>query len=175
MTGSSEACVAQHNVQMVGTCPRDRGEIWQSYTPLTQSCSISMQVEFCALRHWYLCSNSKTPTVTPQGLAQYVLIKQPSGSIWNALPWTFQVESIGLEKLKLVFPVWELKQHNCRVNRFPSFKAEWGKKPFILQSLHMICSEAEYLCFIRVNWVHFLTGGFQEHFFITYIAVSLKF
>lgn len=133
----------KHSVQVPGTCPRWQGRntaLWHQYTGF-----------FAPLRHGYLC-NSGMPTVTPQGLVQYMLTEQPHRSIWNALPLPFQVESIRLEKLKLVFQMQELKQHHSRVRRFPSFKAEQGKKAFALQSLHVIWTAAEHLHFIWVKW-----------------------
>lgn len=132
--------------------------------PYTQSWDISIPGAFCPLRHGYLRSSSRLPTVSPWGLVQYVLIEQPSGSIWNALPLTLQVELIGMEKLKLVFQMWELKQHQSRVNRFPSFKAEQGRKSFALQSLHVIRKEVEYLGFITVKEADNFTGGLLEFF-----------
>lgn len=59
--------------------------------------------------HGHLCSKSRTPTAAPQRLVQYVLMEQPSGSVGNALPLTFQAEPTGSEKLKLGFQMRGLK------------------------------------------------------------------
>lgn len=162
MTGSSDACVAQRQCCQCQGMPQGWGNMAALYT--LKHWDISIQVGFCPLRHGHPHSNSRLPTASPWGLVQYVLIEQPSGSIWNALPLTLQVESIGMEKLKLVFQMWELKQHQSRENRFPSFTAEQGRKSSAFQSLDIICTEAEYLQLIRVKEADFLTGGLPELF-----------
>lgn len=100
--------------------------------------------------HRHLCSKSRTPTAAPQRLVQYVLMEQPrirgkctSIDISSRTNWVRKAEA-RISNARAEAAVMQGKQ-------IPSFKAVWGQKSFALQSLHVIRTEAEYLCFIRVK------------------------
>lgn len=88
-------------------------------------------------------STTEISAVCADGTAQRIRGKCTSIDISSRTNWVGKAEA-RISNARAETAVMQGKQ-------IPSFKAVWGKKSFALQSLHVIRTEAEYLCFIRVK------------------------